>query len=167
MFTFIFQVLLLVSYFFLGSLSFFSKNFSFRKFLVINCLISRISPLFLLYNYLDLCNILNTPLDLFETLTLILNSYSSLYTNYFPQRLTHLLPRITNTVTDVVYPAVTTRWSETHQGQCEEHSRMPQNLLPTYPIHGPCTLLLQSSIHLSYPQDSTTFLLHPLKVFFI
>lgn len=79
------------------------------------------TPLFLLYNCLDLLHILNIPLDLFGTLMLILSFYSSWYTVFLrsAQRLTQLL--------HVVYPAMTTRWSVTHQGQCEERSRMPHN----------------------------------------
>lgn len=169
-FTFIFPVLLLVSHSFLGSLSFFS-NTPFRTFFqkIFGDKLSYVQniPFFLLYNYLDLLHIISTPLDLFATLRLISNSYSSWYTNCFPQECSEADPspaRIISTVTGVFYPAVTTGWSETHQGQCEEHSRCHIILSQPTPIHGPCTLLLQASIHLSYPQDSTTFLLHLLKV---
>lgn len=140
---------------------------SFRKFLVINCLMSRISPCFsstTIWTYF----ILSVPhlislrhLCLFQILippgipTVFLGS---------AQRLTHLL----HVLLALSLLFSTLQWQQDGQRPIKGNVKNIQGchiiLSQPTPIHGPCTLLLQASIHLSYPQDSTTFLLHLLKV---
>ena len=135
-FTFLFPAFFFPTHsFLLGSISFF-PNISFRRccrrFLVINFLISRISPCFSSNNYLNLPHVPYILIYLFgDTYMFILNSWSfwSIYClplvqsstsqGYAWQRLRRrsvqgpILKRVVITVTGVFYSAVATGWAVT------------------------------------------------------